>query len=567
MMASHRFAYTGVFGLRRLRLVTGLTLFTYVGLHLTDHALGNLSVAAMEDGLVLQKLLWQGLSGTLMLYTALVTHFSLGLWALYQRRHYGWTLGEGVQLILGLSIPALLINHLIVTRLALALYGLEKGYAQELYSFHVQSPLLGWVQLCVLIVAWSHGCLGVYYWLRLRPFFRSLAPGLSAAAVLLPVLALLGYLQGGRQIVAIAQDPAWRAANLSANQVGTPPQAASLLGFRNSFLWAYGAALLAILAARGLRLMHEYRARSIRIAYPHGRSLRVPVGFSVLDASLKGRVPHAHVCGGRGRCSTCRIRVVGGDAGLPAPGPVEAAVLARIGAAPGTRLACQLRPGCDLGVVPLLPPQVAAAVPRPAAGPAARQGEERFVVVLVADMRESTRLGTERLPFDAVFIVARFLDAVGSAVAAAGGRPAQFTGDGMLALFGIDTGPEQACAQAIRAVAAIGAAVSDLNRLLAADLARPIGFGLGIHGGTAVIGEIGYAAARIFTALGEPPNLASRLEGLCKDLGAEAVVSETVCALSGFDLAHLPQHQAALRGHDGAVMVRVVASAVDFVPA
>ena len=552
------------FGLRRLRLVTGLTLFTYVGLHLTDHALGNVSVEAMEAGLVLQKFVWQGWLGTVALYGALLNHFGLGLWALWQRRHYGWTSGEVVQLILGLSIPALLMNHLVVTRLALAMYGLEKGYAQELYSFLVKSPELGWLQLSVLVVAWSHGCLGVYFWLRLKRFFPPLAPWLTAAAVLLPALALLGYYQGGRHIIALAEDPAWRAVNLTPDHVGMPEGNARLLMLRDSFLWLYGATLVAILAARGLRFWLEQRGRKIGVTYPDGRTIRVPAGFSVLDASLKAGIPHAHFCGGRGRCSTCRVQVVSSSGPLPPPSAAEQIVLERIEAPPRTRLACQLRPLDDIAVAPLLPPDATALIlRRRAPGDPARNGEERFVAVLVVDMRDSTKLGAERLPFDTVFIVDRFIEAAGSAVTAAGGRPSQFTGDGMLALFGAQEGPEIACAQALRAAAGIGAKIEALNQQVAEVLSTPIRFGIGMHGGIAVVGEVGYAASRIFTALGEAPNLASRLETVSKELSVELVVSETVCRQSGLDYRSWPRRMVELRGHDEPIVVRIAERAAE----
>jgi adenylate cyclase len=177
------------FNLRTLRLVTGLTLFTYVGTHLLNHSLGNVSIPVMEDGLLIQKWIWQGILGTTALYIALATHFCLGLWAFYERRHFGWTRTEVTQLSLGLCIPFLLMNHLFATRIALTQFGLEKGYAQELYSFWVASPELGVLQVSVLIVAWIHGCIGVFLWLRLKPFFERAKPLLLCAAIMLPVLA------------------------------------------------------------------------------------------------------------------------------------------------------------------------------------------------------------------------------------------------------------------------------------------------------------------------------------------------------------------------------------------
>jgi hypothetical protein len=96
---------------------------------------------------------------------------SLGFWALYERRRFRWTRLEATQLVLGLSIPFLLTNHVIGTRVALSQFELEKGYAQQLVNFWVGSPLLGALQAVLLLIVWTHGCLGVHFWLRLKPFY------------------------------------------------------------------------------------------------------------------------------------------------------------------------------------------------------------------------------------------------------------------------------------------------------------------------------------------------------------------------------------------------------------
>jgi adenylate cyclase len=126
--------------LRQIRLTSGLVLYVYATLHFANHALGNISVGAMETGLAVQKLIWQSPPGAVILYASLLTHMSLGFWALYERRRFRWTRLEATQLVLGLSIPFLLTNHVIGTRVALSQFGLEKGYAQELVNFWVGSP-------------------------------------------------------------------------------------------------------------------------------------------------------------------------------------------------------------------------------------------------------------------------------------------------------------------------------------------------------------------------------------------------------------------------------------------
>src|SRR5690606_38718804 len=136
------------------------------------------------------------------------------------------------------------------------------------------------------------------------------------------------------------------------------------------------------------------------------RTVDVPRGMSVLDASRTAGIPHASVCGGRGRCSTCRVRVGDGLADLPAPSPEEEKGLPRVGAPPNVRLACQLRPTAPVQVTPLLPPGA-----EPHHGhvrPAYTQGRESDIAVLFADLRSFTSFSEINLPYDVVFVLNRY---------------------------------------------------------------------------------------------------------------------------------------------------------------
>jgi adenylate cyclase len=546
--------------LRQIRLATGLVLFAYATLHFANHALGNISIGAMESGLVLQKLIWQSLPGAAILYLSLLTHMSLGFWALYQRRRFRWTRLEATQLVLGLSIPFLLANHVIGTRVALSQFGIEKGYAQELASLWVTSPLLGALQAILLLIVWIHGCLGVHFWLRLKPFYPRVKELLVSIAVLLPTLALLGYYQGGERTLRLVEDPAWRALQLSPDHIGTPAQNAVLLDERARLLVALAAALAVTVLARGLRRWRERRVGSIRLTYPD-RTIRVARGFSVLEASLINNIPHAHVCGGRGRCSTCRIRILGDAAGLPTPTAAEQAVLERVHAGQGVRLACQLRPTRDIAFVPMLSPY-ATTLDVHRAG-AADSGVERYLVIMFVDMRESSRLAERRLPFDTVFIINQFLNAVSHAVLSVGGEPNQVLGDGLLALFGMSDPPGVACRQAIAASAAIAARVESLNDALGYALVEPIRFGIGIHAGVTVAGAIGYERHAQFTVIGDPVNVAARLQDLTKAMACEVLMSEEVYERAGFDPDALPAHEVETRGREANVKARSIRRAAD----
>jgi adenylate cyclase len=218
-----------------------------------------------------------------------------------------------------------------------------------------------------------------------------------------------------------------------------------------------------------------------------------------------------------------------------------------------------LRPTSDLSFFQLFTPHTASA--NAPAAQSSRIGQERYLVSLFVDMRGSTRLAEKRLPFDTVFIVNRFLAAVSQAVIAHGGQPNQFVGDGLLALFGLAANPATSCRQALRAASAIATNVAELNQILEHDLREPIRFGIGIHGGEVIVGDIGYRDHMVFTALGDAVNVASRLQDMTKTLGCEAIVSDEVRATAGLAEDALPQQQVDIRGRAEPMSVRVVGEA------
>ncbi|HXL27840.1 MAG TPA: adenylate/guanylate cyclase domain-containing protein [Bradyrhizobium sp.] len=545
---------------RQVRLASGLVLFAYLVSHFLNHALGNISMDALAAGVYYHVAFWQFPPVGMVFYASALVHTGLGIWALYERRQFRWKAIEPLQLVLGLSIPALIITHIIGVRLSQTLFGHEKLYPQVFFAYWIVWPPKMWLMYAVMIIAWIHGCIGLNFWLRMKPFYQIAGPFLLGAAVLVPTLAILGLYQGGRSVVD-SDSVEWRAENLSPDRVGTPAQQALLSSIEDYFLIGYLGLVGLVLLGKGARALHERRGGMITLSYGDGRTVRVPKGLSVLEASLRNNVPHASVCGGRARCSTCRIRVIGDCASLPEPSQREAFVLNRVGASsdPAIRLACQLRPATDLSFFQIFLPQITAATLRTSSP--ARIGEERYLVSMFVDMRGSTRLAENRLPFDTVFIVNRFLGAVSQAVIECGGQPNQFVGDGQLALFGLNASPQTACRQALRAASMIAANVEELNQFLEHDLREPIRFGIGIHGGEVIIGDIGYRDHMVFTALGDAVNVAARLQDMTKSLACEAILSEEVRVTAGLGADGLPEQEVAIRGRSEPMIVRTVINA------
>ena len=548
--------------IRRLRLASGLVMLAYVTTHFVNHSLGLISVQAMDGALEHIYEYWASQLGAVLLYGAFATHYSLALWALWLRRSLKMPFAEATQLVLGFSIPFFLTDHVLQTRVADTFYGAGVGYySAVLQTYFVTNPLRGALQFAVLLIAWVHAMIGLWFWLRLKRWYPRWQPILYAFALLLPTLAILGALEAGRQVTAMAEDPAWVAQFTQDHPRPAPADAAFLDQLVVWVRYAFVAALLAVLAARVVRWYWQRRHGVVRLTYPSGRVVPIVRGVSVLEASRMAGIPHASVCGGRGRCSTCRIRVDGPPEAVLVPAPEEVKVLRRVGAAPDVRLACQLRPHGDLRVTPLLP---ATAQARDGfSRPGYLHGAEREIAILFGDLRSFTQLSEKKLPYDLVFLLNRYFAETGQAVEAAGGHIDKFIGDGVMALFGLDSGVEAGCRQALAAARDMSARMESLNRALVHDIPEPLRIGIGIHTGPAIVGEMGYGSAVSVTAVGDSVNTASRIEGLTKTYGCELVISEAVALRAGIDVGDAPRHEIEIRGRVERLVVRTFAQARD----
>ena len=548
--------------IRRVRLISGLIMFTFVTSHLLNHALGLVSMDFAEDAMWYLFRVYTSWLGSTALYGAFLAHFLLALYALWQRQTLRLTAPEAVQYTLGFLIPLVLTEHVMATRVGDTFFGGDFGYYRSVLTvyFH-DDPAKGILQGTVLIVAWVHGCIGLRFWLRLKPWYARAQPYLFAAALLIPVLALLGVVVAGKEVMALAHDPAWLAETYRIHP--RPPQPGLgeiedlVFALRLFFVGSVGGVLLARIGRRHWQKRHGVS----RITYPDGRFIDVARGVTVLEASRLLGIPHASVCGGRGRCSTCRSRIEGPPAAIPPPSSEELKVLRRVQVGPGIRLACQLRPLGDIRVTPLLPPFAQAQ--DGFARPGYLQGGEREIAILFADLRAFTRLAEARLPYDVVFILNRYFAAMGHAVEDAGGHLDKFIGDGVMALFGIESGPQTGCRQALRAARLMSERLVELNRALANDLPEQLRIGIGLHFGPTIVGEMGYGKAVSLTAVGDAVNTASRLESASKEYECELVVSEDLVARAGIDLAAFPRHEIELRGRRQVIALRTLTSAQD----
>jgi len=551
--------------LRHVRLVSGLVLFVYVTLHLANHALMNVSLAAAEAYAFAMFAVVELPPVRIFLYLSLAAHFGLSLWAVYRRRDLAsLSRGEIVQLVAGLAVVPILAGHVVPVRLGAMLFGMLPTHTSVTVATTQVDATGGLLLVAGLLLVWLHGCAGVHYWLRLKPFYRLWQPWLLAAAASLAALALAGYLAGSREAALLFADPAWRAGLAARLRLPSAENIATLDRIKDGVVAFWALSIAAVFAARYVRAWYAHRGGRALVTYPSDATVAVARGTTLLEASRQGRLAHASVCGGRGRCSTCRVRVERGAEHLSPPAADELAVLARVAAPPGVRLACQARAAGDVAIVPLLPASIGAAA---LAQRREREtaGVEKVIAVMFADLRGFTTLSESKLPFDVVFLLNRYFAEMGGAIEAAGGRIDKFVGDGIVALFGVESGPAQGTREALAGARAMIERLAALNAALAHDLDAPLRIGIGIHTGPAIVGEMGYSKARQFTAIGDTVNTASRLEALTKKYGADLLVSSDAASASGLDLSAFPEETTDIRGRQGALAVRIVKDATKLV--
>ncbi|MEJ8848606.1 2Fe-2S iron-sulfur cluster-binding protein [Variovorax rhizosphaerae] len=514
---------------RDLRLASGLVLFTYVATHLCCHALGLVSLDTAEEALRNTVRFWHSLPGTVLLYAAAAIHVSLALFAVYERRTFRMPPVQGIRIILGLVMPIGLIAHFVVTRYAHDRFGLSAEYARVaggLWAGGASGLALG-----LLAPGWIHGCLGLRFAFGHRVTSQRVKLALFGAALLLPVLAALGFINMGRELYAP-----------SSGHVVPPPygdaaQEAQLDRSGGDARWTYLSLLLLILVGRMARSLNERRRKSVVwISYP-SRTVSVPRGWSVLEASRSFGIPHQALCGGRARCTTCRVRVVEGASHCPDAKVDEARALHRLAGAKGTiRLACQLRPTGNVEVVPILS---GARAGRPPVSQPSSDAAELEAILLLLDVRlDTASVAPSAAAHDAIYALSHFQSI---AEAAAGSRAEVFrhAASSWILLFRCGSDPAAVSANALSVARQIDADAASLCQELARDLGLHASASLAMHAGRVVVGTLGAATMAI---VGGPVEDLERIRGRRSVASGSLLVSGSAASAASISREGLAWH-------------------------
>ena len=252
-----------------------------------------------------------------------------------------------------------------------------------------------------------------------------------------------------------------------------------------------------------------------------------------LQASLSAGINHTHICGGRARCSTCRVLVSEGLENIRPRNEKEARLAAIKGFSPEVRLACQSRAIGDVKLKRLVldDDDISQAIHEGRTG-INIVGQEVDTTILFADIRSFTAFSEKSLPYDIVHILNRYFDAIGDAIDRNGGYIDKYMGDGIMTTFGLEQGRKEPHALlAMYAAKAMIQAVNDFNAYLKKRYSHEFRIGIGVHTGPVIVGELGFRKKKEFTAIGDTVNTASRIESLNKLAGTTVLVSESTYLL------------------------------------
>ncbi len=248
--------------------------------------------------------------------------------------------------------------------------------------------------------------------------------------------------------------------------------------------------------------------------------------LTLLEMALRAGIPHFHECGGRARCSTCRVRVISGAQHLPPRGPDEAKLASRFGFGDDVRLACQVRVTGDVAVQRLILDTEDFGLLRHEVSQGA-PAQEAALAVLSCELRGLPAFARKLPPYDVVHVLNRYFLQIGEPIPANGGRIERYAGEEMTALFGLDGGnAREKCLAAVRAALRMAARMETFNHYTRNHFGTGFEIEIGLHFGRMIVGQMGHPSKVQMAALGEGPAVARRAHRVNRESGTVILATE-----------------------------------------
>jgi class 3 adenylate cyclase len=282
---------------------------------------------------------------------------------------------------------------------------------------------------------------------------------------------------------------------------------------------------------------------------------------NLLNTLVDAGVPIDHLCGGRARCSTCRVFLLDGISNVSVRTEAEEAMANKLDLPDRVRLACQttLQDSVKLRrlVLDKTDEMLASQLGKPRlAGPS---GREVRVAVLFIDVVGYTKMAEALPPFDIVHLLNRFFSRTADVVTEQSGIIDNYMGDAVLALFGLHDEPDPALSAVRSGLAMLGVA-KDLSHYVKRSYRMEFDVRVGVDFGEVVFGVMGAGDSARETVIGDTVNVASRLEAANKELGTTMLVSNAIYELTRDSVTFGARHELDVRGKVGMVVAHEVIS-------
>jgi adenylate cyclase len=176
-------------------------------------------------------------------------------------------------------------------------------------------------------------------------------------------------------------------------------------------------------------------------------------------------------------------------------------------------------------------------------------GQLAEVCVLFSDIRDFTTLSERMPPVVVTTVLQRYFDRMVQAVHHHDGTVICFMGDGLMACFGAPRKSPDPCRDAVQCALAMMSELDELNAEFQAERLPTLVIGIGINFGVVTVGNIGSTERHNYSAIGDPVNVAARLEGLTKELGRKILITDAVVSRIGEGFHFDPLGSHAVKGH------------------
>ena len=544
----------------KLRIVTGLILFVYVFMHLLNHSFNLISIQFAD---FVRKeyfsVIWQNRIGIFALYFSLLVHMFLGFYAIIIKKSLKLKKKDWVQIVFPVLALIMLLQHVAVSFIITKVFPGEETYELVFAAIHAApddylSNTLLFSFMTIFI--WFHGVIGIDSYFKHKAtqnkkfsIYLRFLPIFIIFYWILPTASVLGFLVGLKEMDFIIQIKALENIDKFLFSVLNKyiPSDAFPFVFQVQPLVMnyYPIFILSIIILISLSILKTKFYGTIEVKYPGNKSVLISKGTSILEASKIGNISHQAICGGRGRCTTCRIKIISDKNKVNRPNVNEIKAIERAGLDDGIRLACQLRPTNDISVIPLLNPNSSVQNLKNLLN---LTGKEQETVILFVDLRDFTKLSETALPYDVVYILNKYYAACGEVIEKNNGRLDKFIGDGIMAIFDKSNSININSRNAILSANKISLKMEELNNEINYEFSKKIKFGIGVHAGNTIVGMMGYGSNVSETVVGDNVNIASRLENLSKQFKCELVISKYVALKANIKTDDLLTKKVKIRG-------------------